>query len=293
MDTKPVCDSMRVLLLRRIFMNMIKKVSVVALSLVLLAGCGTPSTKNSNDDHKLTVGMECNYAPFNWSTTTANEYTQQISTVDYCDGYDVAIAKKVADSLGMELEVVKYDWDNLIPGLQNNEIDAVIAGMTATEDRKMSVDFTDPYYTSQEVVIVRKDSNLTSITDIQELKGKTVKGQLNTLYDSIIDQIEGVNHGTAMDNYPSLVNDLLNKGCDAITAELPVAEGIVASNPDLTYVTFKEGHGFKADTSVSIAVKKNNTELLDKIQKALNDISEEERQQMMLEAVERQPAVNQ
>lgn len=56
-------------------MNMIKKVSVVALSLVLLAGCGTPSTKNSNDDHKLTVGMECNYAPFNWSTTTANEYT--------------------------------------------------------------------------------------------------------------------------------------------------------------------------------------------------------------------------
>lgn len=274
-------------------MNMIRKVSVAALSLVLLAGCGTSSTKNTNDDHKLTVGMECNYAPFNWSTTTANDYTQQISTVDYCDGYDVAIAKKIADSLGMELEIVKYDWDNLIPGLQNNEIDAVIAGMTATEDRKMSVDFTDPYYTSQEVVIVRKDSNLTSITDIQELKGKTVKGQLNTLYDSIIDQIEGVNHGTAMDNYPSLVNDLLNKGCDAITAELPVAEGIVASNPDLKYVTFKEGHGFTADTSVSIAVKKNNTELLDKIQKALNEISEEERQQMMLEAVNRQPAVNQ
>ena len=273
-------------------MNMIRKVSVVALSLVLLAGCGSASTKNTSDDHKLTVGMECNYAPFNWSTTTANEYTQQISTVDYCDGYDVAIAKKVADSLGMELEVVKYDWDNLIPGLQNNEIDAVIAGMTATDDRKMSVDFTDPYYTSQEVVIVRKDSPLTSITDIQDLKGKTVKGQLNTLYDTIIDQIEGVNHGTAMDNYPSLVNDLLNNGCDAITAELPVAEGIVASNPDLTYVTFKDGHGFKADTSVSIAVKKGNTELLDKIQKALNSISEDERQQIMVEAVKRQPAVN-
>ena len=273
-------------------MNMIRKVSVAALSLVLLAGCGSASTKETHDDHKLTVGMECNYAPFNWSTTTANEYTQQISTVDYCDGYDVAIAKKVADSLGMELEVVKYDWDNLIPGLQNNEIDAVIAGMTATDDRKMSVDFTDPYYTSQEVVIVRKDSSLTSITDIQDLKGKTVKGQLNTLYDTIIDQIEGVNHGTAMDNYPSLVNDLLNNGCDAITAELPVAEGIVASNPDLTYVTFKDRHGFKADTSVSIAVKKGNTELLDKIQKALNSISEDERQQIMLEAVKRQPAVN-
>ena len=63
-------------------MNMIRKVSVAALSLVLLAGCGSASTKETHDDHKLTVGMECNYAPFNWSTTTANEYTQQISTVD-------------------------------------------------------------------------------------------------------------------------------------------------------------------------------------------------------------------
>ena len=291
MDTKPVCDSMRVLFIRRIFMNIIRKVSIVTLSLILLTGCGS-SIKNIHDDNKLTVGMECNYAPFNWSTTTANEYTEQISTVDYCDGYDVTIAKRLAKSLGMEVEIVKYDWDNLIPGLMQNEIDVVIAGMTATEDRKEVVDFTDPYYTSQEVVIVRKDSSLTSITDIQELKGKTVKGQLNTLYDTIIDQINGVKHGTAMESYPSLVNDLLNKGCDAITAELPVAEGIVASNPDLTYVTFKEGHGFTADTSVSIAVKKDNTELLDKLQKALNAISEEERQQMMLEAVERQPAVN-
>ena len=291
MDTKPVCDSMRVLFIRRIFMNIIRKVSIVTLSLILLTGCGS-SINNIHDDNKLTVGMECNYAPFNWSTTTADEYTEQISTVDYCDGYDVTIAKKLAKSLGMEVEIVKYDWDNLIPGLMQNEIDVVIAGMTATEDRKEVVDFTDPYYTSQEVVIVRKDSTLTSITDIQELKGKIVKGQLNTLYDTIIDQINGVKHGTAMESYPSLVNDLLNKGCDAITAELPVAEGIVASNPDLTYVTFKEGHGFTADTSVSIAVKKDNTELLDKLQKALNAISEEERQQMMLEAVERQPAVN-
>ncbi len=291
MDTKPVCDSMRVLFIRRIFMNIIRKVSIVTLSLILLTGCGS-SINNIHDDNKLTVGMECNYAPFNWSTTTADEYTEQISAVDYCDGYDVTIAKRLAKSLGMEVEIVKYDWDNLIPGLMQNEIDVVIAGMTATEDRKEVVDFTDPYYTSQEVVIVRKDSTLTSITDIQELKGKTVKGQLNTLYDTIIDQINGVKHGTAMESYPSLVNDLLNKGCDAITAELPVAEGIVASNPDLTYVTFKEGHGFTADTSVSIAVKKDNTELLDKLQKALNAISEEERQQMMLEAVERQPAVN-
>ena len=135
MDTKPVCDSMRVLFIRRMFMNMIRKISIVTLSLILLTGCGS-SINNTHDDNKLTVGMECNYAPFNWSTTTADEYTEQISTVDYCDGYDVTIAKKLAKSLGMEVEIVKYDWDNLIPGLMQNEIDVVIAGMTATEDRK-------------------------------------------------------------------------------------------------------------------------------------------------------------
>lgn len=75
-------------------MNMIRKISIVTLSLILLTGCGS-SIKNTHDDNKLTVGMECNYAPFNWSTTTPDKYTEQISTVDYCDGYDVTIAKKL------------------------------------------------------------------------------------------------------------------------------------------------------------------------------------------------------
>lgn len=268
-----------------------KFVSII-LSTVLLAGCGQPNNTASTQSHKLRVGMECNYAPFNWSSTTSTSTSMPISSVDYCDGYDVEVARQLADELGLELEVVKYDWDNLIPGLQNNEIDAVIAGMTETDERKLAVDFTSPYYTSQEVIIVRADSDLTDITNIQQLSQRTVKGQLNTLYDTIIDQIDGVNHGVALDNYPALVNDLLNGGSDAITAELPVAEGIVAANPNLKYVSFTTGNGFEADSSVSIAVRKGNTDLLNQLQNALNNISEEQRQQMMVDAVNRQPAVS-
>ena len=87
-----------------------------------------------------------------------------------------------------------------------------------------------------------------------------------------------------------MVVALQNGEVDALTAELPVAVGVTSSNSDLTYVEFDADKGFEADTSVSIAVKKGNTELLDEIQKALDSITEETRQQWMIEATGRQPA---
>ncbi len=260
--------------------------AVSALSLIMLAGCGS----SSSETEVLRVGMECNYAPFNWSTTQKNDTSKPISSVDYCDGYDVVIASTLAEKTGKDVQIVKYDWDNLIPGLKNGEIDAIIAGMTATPERMEVVDFTTPYYVSEEVVLVRGDSELTGITSIQELSGYTVKGQLNTLYDEIIDQIDGVIHGTALDNVPALINDLQKGGCDAVVVELPVANGIVSANPDLAFVRFSQGAGFDVDATVSIAVSKENPDLLKSLQEALDTISEDDRQQMMADAVERQPA---
>ncbi len=261
--------------------------AVSLISAVMLAGCGSSSASQAK---VLRVGMECNYAPFNWSTTQKTDTSKPISSVDFCDGYDVVIASELAGKTGMEVEIVKYDWDNLIPGLQNGEIDAIIAGMTATPERMEVVDFTTPYYVSEEVVLVRGDSDLTGITSIQDLSGHVVKGQLNTLYDEIIDQINGVTHGTALDNVPALINDLQKGGCDAVVVELPVANGIVAANPDLAFVRFPAGAGFDVDASVSIAVSKSNPDLLKSLQEALDTISEDDRQQMMSDAVNRQPA---
>lgn len=282
-------------------MNNIRRISVLAISAVmLLSGCSSSTaastaaatTDSSASTTTFKVGMECNYAPFNWTTVTAGDTTQKISEVDYCDGYDVVMAEKIADSIGADVEIVKTDWDNLIPALQNGEIDAIIAGMTDTTERETSVDFTTPYYTSQEVVIVRKDGDLTGITDIQDLSGRKVMGQMNTLYDDVIDQIDGVIHATPLESMPATVNSLQQGEVDAVVSELPVAEGIVAANPDLTYVTFEDGHGFEADSSVSIAIAKGNTDLLNKVQTALDSITEDERQQIMADAVTRQPATN-
>ena len=277
-----------------------KNILSAAMALVLLTGCSSQPAAPAQTEtdtvaasNVLRVGMECNYAPFNWTTTTQTDMTVQISGVDYADGYDVQIARKLAYDLGMELQIVKLDWDSLILSLQKDQIDAVIAGMTATEERMKQVDFTTPYYVSEEVIIVRKDSDLANIKNVQELSGKKVQGQMNTIYDDIIDQIDGVQHMPAAETFPASIQALQAGGVDAVTSELPVAIGVVAANPDLTYIRFEAGKGFtdeNGDATVSIAVSKDKPELLAQLQTALDKISEDDRNAMMQAAVERQPA---
>ena len=284
-------------------MKKYRLISAALAAALALAGCttGTESTTTSSTDsgdsasttEKLRVGMECNYAPFNWTTTEESETTVAISDVDYADGYDVVIAAKLAEAVGREVEIVKTDWDALIPALKAGEIDCIIAGMTETEERALEVDFTSPYYISKEVVIVRKDSELANITNIQELSGYKVIGQMGTIYDDIIDQIEGVVHMDAATDFPAAINALQYGEVDAVTSELPVAVGVTSANDDLTYVEFDSENGFEGsetDASVSIAVAKDNTDLLDALQEALDNISEEEREEIMTTAVETQPA---
>lgn len=277
---------------------------------MLLAGCGSsgasssapapetsaPAADGSSGEQAtsgtFTVGMECNYAPFNWTQLEQTDTSVALGDgVSYGDGYDVVMAKAIADKLGKELVIKKTAWDGLEPALSSGEIDAIIAGMTATPERKENADFTTPYYESDMVIIVRgDDAELGAVTEIQQLTGKKVQGQKNTLYDDVIDQIEGVEHMTPLDSYPLMIAALKSGDVDALTAELPVAKGVISTNPDLKLIQFEKGKGFEADTSVSIAIKKGNSEMLEAVQGALDTIPEETRQQWMLDATQRQPA---
>ena len=275
-----------------------KKLVVLLVMVLLMTGCSTTGTKEEQtatqmtvEEGKLIVGMECNYAPFNWTQIDETEYTVAISEVDYADGYDVQMARKIADELGLELVIKKLAWEGLVPALNADEIDLVIAGMTETPDRAESADFTSPYYESEMVMIVRADDDLVNATSIQDFSGKIVLGQLNTTYDDIIDQINGVVHAVPQASYPRMVLSLMENEVDGITAELPVAVGVVAANPSLAIVNFTEGNGFEVDTSVSIAVKKGNSELKDAVQTILDTITQDQRNDMMIAATNRQPAV--
>lgn len=274
-----------------------------AATLSLLAGCGgnnggssAPASGNDGgstapaEKKTFTVGMECNYAPFNWTQVESDEFSVPLESAGHAGGYDVMMAKTLADKMGMELVIKKLSWEGLEPAVTSGEIDAIIAGMTATPERKENADFTTPYYESEMVCIVRGDDALANATSLADFTGKNVQGQQNTLYDDIIDQIPSVNHMTPLQSYPLMVVSLQNGEADALTAELPVATGVVTSNPNLAIVRFEDGKGFEADTTVSIAVKKGNTELLNAIQSALDTIDTDTRNQWMTDAVSRQPA---
>ena len=237
------------------------------------------------------VGMECNYAPFNWQTNHETETSASIGNAGYCDGYDVMVSKHIADELDRELVIKKLSWDGLQPALESGEIDAIIAGMTANEERENGIDFTSPYYESEMVIIVRKNSEEASFSSIQEFGEKTLIGQKNTTYDEIIDQIKKVNHATPKATYPEMILALQNKEVDGITAELPVAQGVLETNEDLAIATFANGKGFDVDTSVSIGLKEGSrgTKFFNEVQTALDKLSSVERSEMMKLSTKLQP----
>ena len=240
----------------------------------------------------LRVGMECNYAPYNWTQTEADENAIPLAGGGYADGYDVRIAKRVADYLGMDLEIVKTEWDGLIMSVMSGAIDCIIAGMSPTQERMLTIDFTDSYYDSDLVIVVRKDGGYAEATSLADFAGSTIVGQLNTFHDTVIDQIPDVKHATPMDTFPTMIVAVTAGSVDGYISERPGAESAIATNPDLTYVVFDEGKGFEtdpADTSIAVGVAKGS-ELTAKINEALATISKEERLQIMNEALAAQPS---
>lgn len=267
-----------------------KKVITILISLLVLTSCARTTTTNV-----LKVGMECNYAPFNWMQSEASEDAVYVeSTKSYCGGYDVLVANEIAKQLNQAVEIVPTSWDGLIPALQSKTIDLIIAGMTSTSDRREAVSFTKPYYYSDYVVLVSKDSTLVSAKSLEDLSGAKFVGQMSTNYDLIIDQIPGVVHEPALASVPLIVAAIKQQAYDGTVVEKPVANAIVATNPELAIVEFEAGKGFSQNeditTEVSIAVHKENTELLAKIDEILEKLTVEQRDQMMDKAMQSQPS---
>ncbi|MFS0820340.1 transporter substrate-binding domain-containing protein [Bacillus sp. 1P02SD] len=269
-------------------------VVLLVTTTLLLAGCGTSSSSNSgssSEDHTFKVGLEAGYAPFNWTQNDDSNGAVKIEgSQEYAGGYDVEIAKKVAEGLGKELVIVKTEWDGLVPALTSGKIDAIIAGMSPTAERKEAIDFSDNYYTSNLVMVVKKGSKYENATSIQDFKGAKVTAQLNTFHYTVIDQIEGVEKKTAMDNFPAMRVALESGMIDGYVSERP--EGVSASSANENFVMVEFEDGFKTspdDTAIAVGLQKGS-DLTDKINETLAGISEEERTSIMDSAIKNQPA---
>ena len=203
----------------------------------------TENTSSSTEEKDtFTVGLEAGYAPFNWTQMDDSNGGVKIDgNAEYAGGYDVEIAKKIAEGLGKELVIVKTEWDGLVPALTSGKIDAIMAGMSPTEERKETIDFSDNYYTSDFVMVVKKGGKYEGATSIQDFKGAKVTAQLNTFHYSVIDQIKGVDKQTAMDNFTAMRVALESGMIDGYVSERP--EGISASsaNDNFAMVEFTDG----------------------------------------------------
>ena len=271
------------------------KLGLLALLVFILVSCGgaKKSEVKKEESKVLRVGMECGYAPFNWFQSDDSKGAVKNATNGYCGGYDVEIAKLVAKGLGKDLQIVQTDWDGLLgPALGADKVDIVIAGMSPTEERKANLDFTDSYYKSDLVVVVAKDGKYANAKTLNDFKDAKITAQLNTLHYTVIDQLTGAKKVTAMENFPAMIVALSSKKIDGYISERPGAMAAELSNPNLKYIYFSEGQGFKYATNevdVAIAVKKNSPELVSKINEILKGISPEQRKQIMEDAVKNQP----
>lgn len=276
-----------------------KKTLAALTGLFILAGCGNGATDDSSaangtaDSETFTVGMEAGYPPFNWTQNDDSNGAVKIDGADgYANGYDVQMAQKVADGLGKELVIVKTEWDGLVPALVSSKIDAIVAGMSPTDERKEAIDFSDSYYTTELVIVVKADGAYADATTLADFADAKVTAQLNTLHYGVIDQIEGVQKQPAMDSFTSMRVALESGTIDAYVSERPEAISASAANSAFKMIELDEADTFKlsaADSEIAIGLIKES-ELKDQINEILSGITEEERIQMMDEAIQNQPS---
>ena len=267
-------------------------------------GCSSSSSSSSDakteeteaaDDNVLTVAMECGYAPYNWTQPDDSNGAVQIKdSPDYAYGYDVMMAKKIADALGMELEIVKLDWDSLVPAVQSGTVDCVIAGQSITSERLEMVDFTEPYYYASIITLTKSDSKYADAKSVADLAGATCTSQQNTVwYDVCLPQIPDANILPAQESAPAMLVALDADKCDIVVTDQPTGLAATVAYPEFTMLDFSGTDGeFQVsdeEINIGISLQKGNTELKDKINGVLATMTEDDYVEMMNEAIAVQP----
>ncbi len=268
---------------------------VSLMMLGILASCGSSEQKSGVEDGVLTIAMECAYAPYNWSQTDDSNGAVPIKdSNEFANGYDIMMAKKICEANGWELEVVRLDWDSLIPAIQSGKVDATIAGQSMTEERMKSVDFAGPYLYASIVVLTKADSKFADAKGIADLAGGKCTSQLSTIwYDSCLPQIKDAEIIAGTESAPMMLTNLESGIVDFVCTDMPTAQAALIAYPDLKILDFTGTDGnFEVDEgeiNIGIALQKGNTVLKDKINDALKGMTDKDFNAIMEDAIKIQP----
>ena len=283
---------------------------ILALTMLLsLTACGKTGSKAAAsdipglEDGVFTVGMECAYAPYNWTQTDDSNGAVPISNVPgaYANGYDVMIAKKICEANGWELEIVSSAWDSLTPAVQSKTMDANIAGQSMTADRMAEVDMAGPYYYATIVCVTTKDSPYASAKSIQDLSGGKCTAQSGTIwYDSCLPQIPDAELLAPAETAPAMIMQLQTGSVDFVCTDMPTAMAAVAKDDNLVILNFSGTDGdfqFASEeeraenVNIGISVLKGNSFLREAIDSVLSQMTEDDFNALMDQAIAIQPEV--
>lgn len=234
----------------------------------------------------LRVGMECAYAPFNWTQSSAEvdaegwEAVPIYGTSDYAFGYDVMFAQLLADELGWELEVHKVDWTSIVLGLQSGDYDVIIAGMAATDERRQTLDFAEPYYIRENVMVVQKDGPYANATGLSDFDGATITTQISTSWVDYLDQVPNANIATFPETTSEVIMQVAMGTVDCALLDYPTAYSGTLSNSDVTFISLDSDDTFVTPEGMSEdlcpGVNLGNTVLLDAINTAMDNMGWDE-----------------
>ena len=255
------------------------------------------------EDGVLTVGMECAYAPYNWTQMDDSNGAVPIANNPgaYANGYDVMIAKKICEANGWKLEIVSSAWESLTPAVQAGSMDANIAGQSMTADRLNEVDMAGPYYYANTVCLTTKDSPYANAKSIADLAGGRCTSQSGTnWYDSCLPQITGANIIAPADSAPAMIMQLQTGTVDFVCTDMPTAKAAAARDDNLVILDFSGTDGdfqFASEeeraenVNIGISVQKGNTALAEAIDAVLSTMTEDDFNALMDQAITIQPEV--
>ncbi|WP_196594210.1 transporter substrate-binding domain-containing protein [Pectinatus sottacetonis] len=248
-----------------------KKLIAVFLSVMaaamMFAGCGSSNQSSAKADllksikakGVLVVGTASGYPPYEFVDTSSSDH--------HVTGIDMALAKAIADKLGVKLKIEDMSFDALLSSLKAGKVDLAIAGINPTAERKKTVDFSDVYLTSHQKLLIRKE-DAGSLKTLADFKGKTIGAEKNTTQAKLAKAEMPDSRLVALDKVPSLVLELTNKKIAGIVVESIVAQQYLTSNDSLAFsdAVFKDD---KKDTA--LAINKGNEDLL----KIINEVIKE------------------
>ncbi|HEM3696199.1 TPA: transporter substrate-binding domain-containing protein [Streptococcus suis] len=248
--------------------KIVKTGLVITTSLSLVACASNESTDNSlknvQDKGTLVVALSPEYAPF--------EFRTLVDGKDTIVGADIELAKEIGKELGVEIEFSAMSFDNVLNSVQNGKVDLAISGISATEERAKVFDFSIPYYTSTNKLIINK-ANSSQFTSISSLESAKIGVQKGSIQEKIANDLLPNASKVSISSNGELVNELKAGKIDGIIFEEPIAKAYVAKNDDLLIVDTEIESNYT--DAYAIALPKGSTALKEKVDAVIEKLVSE------------------